>query len=486
MEAPKSVAVFLGPSLVHERATELLDASYYPPARMGDVYRLVASGVRLIVLVDGVFHGAAAVWQRELLEAMEQGIAVVGASSMGALRAAELHTLGMIGVGTIFEQYRDGVIDGDDEVALLHADADAGYRPLSQPLVGIRHRLETAVARGELTREQADALIEHAKRLSFTQRTHARLLACDVARGWPASTRERLRAVFDDPALDLKRRDAERALAYAAALVARGELRGSLVPRPAPSRFYRATSMRKRGLLHPAGHLVSGEALWEVVSAQRAVVRRCLDAAARQLYLASLAEHWEVQCPAGYVDDFRGRWDERHAVTDLEGWLRANGLTEGERRERLERRARVAWMIERGPIAFGVDSSSFSRLPALWAHHRERVGRGGGLPDGAAQVRAMERCLLATWARLRGITCPEPVVERLEARLGEADGRAVTGLDSQAWRALVTELACSQWIVRQQPYRFGHTGWSPITAVLEELQITGRAAHLVAEHPWSP
>jgi hypothetical protein len=201
MEAPKSVAVFLGPSLVHERATELLDASYYPPARMGDVYRLVASGVRLIVLVDGVFHGAAAVWQRELLEAMEQGIAVVGASSMGALRAAELHTLGMIGVGTIFEQYRDGVIDGDDEVALLHADADAGYRPLSQPLVSIRHRLETAVARGELTREQADALIEHAKRLSFTQRTHARLLACDVARGWPASTRERLRAVFDDPAL---------------------------------------------------------------------------------------------------------------------------------------------------------------------------------------------------------------------------------------------------------------------------------------------
>ena len=52
MNAPKSIAVFLGPSVDRRRAAELVDASIYPPARMGDGYRLIASGVRIIVLVD--------------------------------------------------------------------------------------------------------------------------------------------------------------------------------------------------------------------------------------------------------------------------------------------------------------------------------------------------------------------------------------------------------------------------------------------------
>jgi hypothetical protein len=39
---------------------------------------------------------------------------------MGALRAAELHTFGMVGVGRVFEGYRDGVYEDDDEVAVVH------------------------------------------------------------------------------------------------------------------------------------------------------------------------------------------------------------------------------------------------------------------------------------------------------------------------------------------------------------------------------
>ena len=114
--------MFLGPSLARDKARSVLDADYYPPAGKGDVYRIIASGVKTIVLIDGVFHNAPSVWQRELLDAMDEGIRVVGAASMGALRAAELHLFGMIGRGTIFEWYRDGIIEGDDEVALLHAE----------------------------------------------------------------------------------------------------------------------------------------------------------------------------------------------------------------------------------------------------------------------------------------------------------------------------------------------------------------------------
>src|SRR5262245_58167109 len=117
------IAVFLGPSLDLATARSILPANYYPPVRMGDVYRLLTTGVRLIVLLDGVFHAAAPVWPREILAALKAGISVVGASSMGALRAAELAPYGMIGWGTVFQWYMQGQIAGDDEVALLHMPA---------------------------------------------------------------------------------------------------------------------------------------------------------------------------------------------------------------------------------------------------------------------------------------------------------------------------------------------------------------------------
>ena len=66
-------AVFLGPSFAPAAAAALLPANYYPPVRMGDVYRLLACGVETIVIIDGVFHQSTPVWQREILAALEAG-----------------------------------------------------------------------------------------------------------------------------------------------------------------------------------------------------------------------------------------------------------------------------------------------------------------------------------------------------------------------------------------------------------------------------
>ncbi|MHC5861232.1 TfuA-like protein, partial [Nostoc sp.] len=131
LKPKNTVAVFLGPSLTQKQARQILHADYYPPACKGDIYRIMAFGVETIVLIDGLFHNTPSVWQRELVDALEEGIQVLGASSMGALRAAELHNFGMIGYGKVFEWYRDGVHDGDDEVALLHGLPEAEFRPLS-------------------------------------------------------------------------------------------------------------------------------------------------------------------------------------------------------------------------------------------------------------------------------------------------------------------------------------------------------------------
>jgi hypothetical protein len=46
-----------------------------------------------------IFDSTPAVLHKEILWAMDRGVGVSGAASMGALRAAELHWYGMVGVG---------------------------------------------------------------------------------------------------------------------------------------------------------------------------------------------------------------------------------------------------------------------------------------------------------------------------------------------------------------------------------------------------
>ena len=66
-----SAVVFLGPTLARQDAATVLDATFLPPARQGDVFRaLLAYHPRAIGLVDGVFLDVPAVWHREILWAL--------------------------------------------------------------------------------------------------------------------------------------------------------------------------------------------------------------------------------------------------------------------------------------------------------------------------------------------------------------------------------------------------------------------------------
>src|SRR3989442_5014496 len=140
------VVIFLGPSLsVDDARTVLPHALYLPPERQADV--LSAVGIHApdaIGLIDGEFGQSLSVWHKEILYALDRGIAVYGASSMGALRAAETAAFGTRGVGRIFEMYASGELTDDDEVALAHGLADAGYRKFSEPMVNLRATFQKA------------------------------------------------------------------------------------------------------------------------------------------------------------------------------------------------------------------------------------------------------------------------------------------------------------------------------------------------------
>jgi len=166
------IAVFLGPSCpLNEAKGHLASADYFPPAARGSFYDIVNDGYRVIVLIDGLFYGKLSVWHKEILYALDSGIEVIGASSMGALRAAELDGTGITGVGTIYGWYRDGVIDGDDEVALLHEGSEDGFSSLTIPLVNLRWCLMRAVAEGAIDQQSEALIIERSRQMCFTDRS---------------------------------------------------------------------------------------------------------------------------------------------------------------------------------------------------------------------------------------------------------------------------------------------------------------------------
>ncbi len=219
--------VFLGPSLPLAEAQSLCAADYRPPVQMGDVYRATQDGARLIVIIDGLFERIPAVWHKEILHAISRGITVVGGGSMGALRAAELHPFGMIGVGAIQADYAAGILNDDDEVAVAHAMGDSGYRPLSTAMVNLRYGVRDAVGAGVIDAATADRLLDRAKALFYPDRSWDALLA-DAATLAPAA-HAGLAAFIANQRPDQKRDDAIAVLEAAAALQAR--------PAPRPANF---------------------------------------------------------------------------------------------------------------------------------------------------------------------------------------------------------------------------------------------------------
>jgi hypothetical protein len=207
-----SAVVFVGPTLPPRRrpADEML-WDWRPPVRQGELYRAALARPQAIGIIDGYFEVVPTVWHKEILWAMAQGIHVFGAASIGALRAAELGPFGMRGIGRVYEDFRDGVLEDDDEVAVLHGPAELGYPPVTEAMVNIRATLAAAVAGGILTPQMAAGLTDIAKALFYKERSYDAML--QAAAGWPAAALRDFTNWLPAGRVDRKRRDAEAMLA---------------------------------------------------------------------------------------------------------------------------------------------------------------------------------------------------------------------------------------------------------------------------------
>lgn len=170
-----SIIVFAGPTLSVANIKSLVSADCRPPAKQGDIYLATHDQPNVIVLIDGYFESVPAVWHKEILYALSLGIKVYGCSSMGALRASELTNYGMEGSGSVFEDYINGVLEDDDEVALVHGPSELAYPHISTPMVNIRATLEHAVKNRIMSQQDSARIVGAFKKLRYPERTLSKL-----------------------------------------------------------------------------------------------------------------------------------------------------------------------------------------------------------------------------------------------------------------------------------------------------------------------
>lgn len=128
------VAIFAGPSACVVNDPRIVR---FPPASAGDLAAAHRLGIHRIVYADSLFFDAGPT-HREIMALIGSGVELVGCSSAGALRAAELRSFGMRGVGIVCALARAGLLKDDGELALLLND---DYSAAGYPLLQVRYYL---------------------------------------------------------------------------------------------------------------------------------------------------------------------------------------------------------------------------------------------------------------------------------------------------------------------------------------------------------
>jgi len=204
-----SIIIFTGPSLHPEDAIKILKADYRPPVGRDDILIALQYKPKIIGIIDGVFHQKPAVSHKEILKALSMGVKVVGGSSMGALRASELDEMGMIGVGKVYKAYKTGVIESDDDVAVVFNPQT--NEQLSEALISMNNNFQSACKEGLITPNDLKNLNKTAKEIYYPKRTYKLVLNNS---NLSTSKKDSLNEFLEKKGKDIKRDDALLVLEY--------------------------------------------------------------------------------------------------------------------------------------------------------------------------------------------------------------------------------------------------------------------------------
>lgn len=342
----RPAVVFVGPSLGPEAVRTIAGAELLPPAAQGDVYRAALGKPFAIGLIDGFFDGVPSVWHKEILWAMSQGIHVVGGASMGALRAAELAAFGMEGEGAIYQAFRDGELQDDDEVAVAHQSDGRCYRVFSEAMVNIRATVDEALRLGVVSPYTAAVVVRAAKQTFYTERRWRSILAAVQPLVAPRE-REALREFLAaGHAVDQKKLDAMAVCRRVAALCF-GPDRPKTVDFEFESTTAWEAAVRYCGAdPHPEPSLPSAAALLDEARSNPCT----FDEARNHAVTLMLVEREAIRAGLPILDD-RQYHEAAEALVDAvcpgqnrEQWLAGNDLEEAELRRLVNALSHRAWI----------------------------------------------------------------------------------------------------------------------------------------------
>jgi hypothetical protein len=217
--------IFIGPSLSHQKARKIFDADYRAPAKKGDLLILSAStfaapedepnSIKFIGLIDGLFLQDYPPTPIEVYQLLSnKKFHVVGGASIGALRAMELEKFGMVGIGKVFELFKNGTTDADDEVAVTF-HLGHGQTIQSEAMVDVRFNLFVACYKKIITERGKRLMAKTAKSIYFPYRNYPNIVEQTRTR-FPAlsSELESFSLYIDDHRLSLKEHDAIKVVEY--------------------------------------------------------------------------------------------------------------------------------------------------------------------------------------------------------------------------------------------------------------------------------
>ncbi|HUP57444.1 MAG TPA: TfuA-like protein [Bdellovibrionota bacterium] len=168
------IKVYTGLSLSESQVREILpDAIVSEPIGRWDVEKDIAERTNVLAIIDGKFGQVPPVVPGEIMDALRVGILVYGSSSMGALRAADLHPFGMIGVGKIFHLIKDSEAFRDDYLGQLIVSGFS--RDLSLPYIDFYFNLRELEKRGKVARRVVQKVERIFGDIHFSQRSPASL-----------------------------------------------------------------------------------------------------------------------------------------------------------------------------------------------------------------------------------------------------------------------------------------------------------------------
>jgi hypothetical protein len=215
-EASMKTIVFSGPSIAEAEVHRLAACTHAPPIKRGDLD--TNEDYDVFVILDGEFGQNLSVSPKEILAVLERGKTVIGASSMGALRASELDRSGMIGVGWVYDYFRRDAVRRDADVALVYSPFD--FKPMTVPMVDLEYWMEQAAAAGLIGYRERSLLLKVARNIFFADRTPERLTG-DLTHAIGGAMLESLLAFSGGTIPSVKAVDAVEAVRLGASLAGR-------------------------------------------------------------------------------------------------------------------------------------------------------------------------------------------------------------------------------------------------------------------------